>query len=200
MAKGLLARTRRDRWADWAVGAVLVVALALGWAVMTYAEGRQEAYTDAGTGLSVRYGRGWLVGEGASNVAFRASDPSSEGFRTTYEVRVWPIDATGATTPTLAAVLSDASLVRAQEGTAYRLFDMQQAKEIDGLPTMEATYAYVVEGSDPFAQRLPVVVEGLDVARAWAGKAYVFSLLADQDAFAQARPAFLKFVETAELQ
>ena len=192
-------RTRRDRWADWAVIGTLVVALLLGWAVMVLAEGQTSVYTDAESGVVLRYPQGWFLKDD-ENLIFQALDPGSGAFKTTYQLRLWPVEVTASPTATLAAVLNDASLVRAQEGIAYRLFDIVPGEEKDGQPTMEATYVYVVDSFDLFAQHMPEVVLGLDIAVGTDEGVYVFSLLAGQDAFAEAEKQFRKFVQTAELR
>jgi hypothetical protein len=193
------ARTRRDRWADWAVVGTLAIALLLGWAVKTYAESQTNAFTDDEAGLTVRYPKNWLLGAD-EKLAFQALDPDSGEFKTTYQVRSWPIDATASVTPTLAAVLNDASLARAPGTTAFRIFDIEEGEEIDEQPTMESTYVYVVESSDLFTQRMPVVVMGLDIAMARGDQAYVFSLLASKDDFEDAEAAFRRFVKAAEIR
>jgi hypothetical protein len=65
---------------------------------------------------------------------------------------------------------------------------------------MEATYAYVIKGNDLFSQRLPVVVQGLDIAVARDGTAVVFSLLASKDTFAAAEKDFRRFVASAQIR
>lgn len=197
--KKVSVRTPRDRWADWAVLGVVIVALLLGWGVMAVAQGQRGLYADDRTGLTVWYPEGWLLKAG-ENLAFQAVDPASGEFKTTYQVRLVPIDATAAVTPTLAAGLNKLSLARAQEGTAYRLFDIVEGAKIGGQPTMEATYVYVIESSNLFVQRLPVIVQGLDVAVAHGDRAYIFSLLASQENFEKAEPAFRRFVKSAEIR
>ncbi len=199
MAKKVSVRMTRDRWADWAVIGVVVVALLLGWGVMALAQGQRGLYADERTGLTVRYPQGWLLKAG-ENLAFQAVDPASGDFKTTYQVRLVPIDAAAAVTPTLASVLNNASLARAREGTAYRLFDIVEGRQLGGQPTMEATYVYVVESSNLFTQRLPAVILGLDVALARGDRAYIFSLLASEDNFKKAEPAFRQFVKSAEIR
>ena len=193
------ARTRRDRWADWLVIATLAIALLLGWAAMAFAEGQKSVYTDAETGLVLRYPKDWFL-KSNEKLVFQALDPASGSFKTTYQVRLWPVAATGSLTSTLGGVLNGASLARAQEGTAYRLFDIVQGEDKDDQPTMEATYVYVVASPDLFTQRMPVVVMGLDIAVASDDGAYVFSLLADKDAFEGAEKQFRTFVQTAEVR
>ena len=198
MTKSSSARTRRDRWSDLAVVAALVLALALGWGVMVLAQGQRETFTDAASGLTVDYPRGWLV-KGDDHLTFQVVDPVAGDFKTTYQVRAWPISASEALTPSLGAILSDASLSRAQEGTAYRLLDIREGRAIKGQPTMEAEYVYVVEGADLFVQQLPVVVRGLDVAVAVGDRAFIFSLLAGKDNWNRAQPGFRDLVESAKV-
>jgi len=199
MTKGGTARARSDRWSDWAVILALAVALLLGWGVMAYAQGQRESFTDAGTGLTVSYPRGWLL-KGDDKLAFQALDPATSGFRTTYQVKVWPIMATESLTQSLGVLLNDASLARAQQGTAFRLLDLLEGDAVNGQPAMEAEYVYVVEGSDLFVQQLPVVVRGLDVAIRLGDRGFVFSLLASEKAYADAVSAFRDFVGSATLK
>jgi len=192
-------RARHDRWADWAVIGVLVVALLLGWVVKTWAEGQRATFADAEAGLSLRYPQGWFQ-QSNDKLAFQALSPDSGRFKTTYQVRIWPVAAGSDVTPTLTSVLNDASLSRAQEGTAFRLFDIDPGEDIDGQPSMESTYVYVVESTDLFSQRMPTVVEGLDIAVMRGDQVYVFSLLAEEAAFEDAQKPFRRFVESAEIQ
>jgi hypothetical protein len=199
MAAKTPARTRRDRWADWAVVGVQVVALLLGWAVKTYAESQTNTFVDEEAGLTVHYPRNWLL-KGDEKLAFQAVDPGGGDFKTTYQVRIWPIDATAGVTPTLASVLNGASLARAPGTTAFRMFDIEQGEQFDGQPSMESTYVYVAESNDLFVQRMPVVVMGLDVAVTRGDNAYVFTLLASKDDLKEAEAAFRRFTKTAEIR
>ncbi len=192
-------RTRQDRWADWAVIGVLIVALLLGWALMLVVQGQRATFADADTGLTLRYPKGWMQ-KSDDRLLFQAADPSSGEFNTTYQVRVQPMEASGAVTSTLASVLNSASLARAQEGTAFRMLDLKEGKAVNRRPTMEATYVYVVDSADFFSQQLPVVVMGLDIAVAEGDQAYLYSLLASQDNFDEAERDFRRFVARAELQ
>jgi len=192
-------RTPRDRWADWAVIVVLIVALLLGWGVKSLAESQKNVYTDAETALTVRYPKGWIL-QGDENQAFQAVNPDSGEFKTTYQVGVRPAAIAGPVTPTLSIALNNASMMRAQQGTAYRLFDLVEGVTIDDQPSMEATYVFVVESGDFFSQHMPVVVMGLDIAVARGNNIYVHSLLAAKDDFEAAEEAFRKFVESAEYE
>jgi hypothetical protein len=199
MAAKSSTRTPRDRWADWAVVGALVVALLLGWGVKILAEGKRHTFADGDTGLTIQYPPDWLMRTHEGSV-FYLLNPGSGEFETTYQVQVQPIGATGDMTSTLVMVLNNASLARAQELTACRLFGRVPGREIDGQPSMEASYACVHESSDLFAEQMPVVVQGLDVVVAGGDKAYVFTLMAAQDVFDDAEKAFRRFVASAELR
>ncbi len=189
-------RTPRDRWADWAVIGTVALALLLGWGVKALAGSGYTTYTDAATGLTVRYPERWLLLQD-ENLLFQAIDPDSGEYKTTYQVALWPAAAGEPITATLSQVLNNASMARAQQNTAYRLFDLMEGDLLDGLPTMEATYVFVDESDDLFTQHMPVVVLGMDIALERDGQVYVFTLLAAEDNFAAAEKPFRRFVKTA---
>jgi hypothetical protein len=198
MATRSSSRTRRDRRSDWAVVGVVALALILGWLVKVYAQGRRTTYTDPDAGITVNYPQHWLLREQESS-AFQAVDLGAGDFKTTYQVRVWPVDAAQDVTANLGSVLNSASIARAQGVTAYRLYGISAAREIRGQPTMEARYVYVADSGDPFFQRTPAVVLGLDVALQRGDAVYVFSLLAAHDDFEEAERDFLRFVDSARI-
>lgn len=190
---------RRDRWADWAVIGALVVALLLGTAVMALAQGQRSAYANTDAGLAVRYPQGWLL-KPAEGLAFQAVDPDAGEFKTTYQARMIPITASEPLTATLALALNNLSLTRGRQEIAYRQFEIAEGRPVGNGPSMEASYAYVLKAGDLFSQRMPVVVQGLDIAVARGDQAVVFSLLAGREAFARAEPEFRRFVASAEIR
>jgi hypothetical protein len=194
-----ISRDRSDRWADWAVIAALAVALLLGTAVMTLAQGQRSRADVAAAGLAVHYPQEWLL-RPAEGLAFQAIAPESGAFKTTYQARVIPIAASEPATVTLSLALNNLALTRGRQETAYRLFEIVEGQRRGQAPTLEAHYVYVAEGSDLFAQQMPAVVQGLDVAVAQGGRAYIFSLLAAADAFSSAEGPFRRFVESAEIK
>lgn len=186
----------RDRWADWAVVGVVIVALLLGWALKVSAENKTSSYSNEG--VTVQYPDGWLLDEKAGYVV-KVSDPNSGPFRTTYIVQTDAIDAGASETAALISLLNNVSLSRAQTATAYKLFQVEEV-QIRGKPAIKATYVYVEEKPDPFRESTPVVVEGMDYAFVEGGKVYVFTLLAAESDFAAAEGRFRAFVESAEIK
>ncbi len=190
---------RRDRWADWAVIGALVLALLLGSAVIALAQGQTSDYTNDAAGLALHYPQGWLM-KPAEGLAFQAVDPNAGDFKTTFQVQTMPIAAGNSMTATLATALNNLSINRAQGQTAYRLFDLTEGAPVNAQPAMEATYAFVAASNDLFSQRMPVVVQGLDIAVPNGDQAVIFSLLASKERFAAAEQDFRRFVTATELR
>ena len=114
-------RARRDRWADWLVVGVVILALLLGWVVKAWAEGGTESFTDPETGLTLTYPSGWLMSS-TGDYVFKARDPQSGFFKITYQVMADRLD------PTRPISLVDAvnatAVSRARKLTAFRLLDI----------------------------------------------------------------------------
>lgn len=195
MAEQKTARTRRDRWADWVVVGVVVVALLLGWVVKAQAEGSTEAFSDAETGLSLNYPTGWLAGSG-EDFLFRARDPQSGLFKTTYLVEAEVLDP--ARPVSLVDAVNMTSVNRARKLTAFRMLDIEAVGPEEGSPrAIWSRYAYVEEKPDPFHDTLPVVVLGLDYTGVREGYLFTLTLLASEANFDEAEAAFKAFVRDA---
>jgi hypothetical protein len=169
---------------------------------MTMAESTCVAATDEASGLTVCHPPNWMVADSDASVnVVSVMDPSATDFKTTYSVSLWPIQASESTTSTLALALNNASFTRAQSGvTAYRLLDLRPGIALGERPTMETSYVYVVDGGDLFAQNLPVIVMGLDIAVGHGDQAYIFSLAAARDSFDVAERDFRRFVRSATFE
>lgn len=188
-------RTRRDRWADWLVVGVVVVALLLGWATKSWAEGGTEQFSDSKTGLTLNYPAGWLAGSGEDYI-FKARDPQSGPFKITYRVTADKLD------PTRPLSLVDAvnatSVNQARKLTAFRLLDIEPVGEEGQSPSaIWARYVYVEEKPDPFRESLPTVVLGLDYTTVKGEYLYIFTLLASEADFDEAEKNFEAFIKDA---
>jgi hypothetical protein len=190
------ARTRRDRYADGAVLLLVLVSLLLGLAMRTAVSARSTRYALT-TGVTVYYPQGWLR-QKPEGALMQVRDPEAGGFATTYQVRSLPLAAGTSPTTTLTTALTNVSLSRGQRATAYRVLEILPGEELLGTTTMQQTFGYVAENYDPFAEKLPVVVAGLDVALGHEGQAFVFTLLAEPGAFDDARGQFWRFVRSVE--
>ena len=193
MAKTL--RTRRDRWADWFVIGVVVLALLLGWAVKAWAEGGTKSFTDPETGLTLDYPSGWLMGS-AGDYVFKARDPHSGPFKITYQVTADKLDP--AHPMSLVDAVNMTSVSRARKLTAFRLLDIETVGEEGQSPSaIWSSYVYVEEKPDPFRESLPAVVLGLDYTAVKGGYLYTFTLLASEADFDEAEKDFKAFLQDA---
>ena len=193
MAKTL--RTRRDRWADWFVIGVVVLAFLLGWAVKAWAEGGTKSFTDPETGLTLDYPAGWLMGS-AGDYVFKARDPHSGPFKITYQVTADKLDP--AHPMSLVDAVNMTSVSRARKLTAFRLLDIETVGEEGQSPSaIWSSYVYVEEKPDPFRESLPAVVLGLDYTAVKGGYLYTFTLLASGADFDEAEKDFKAFLQDA---
>lgn len=175
MAKAV--RTRRDRWADWLVVGVVIVALLLGWVTKSWAEGSTEQFTDSETGLTLNYPASWLTG--SKDCLFQARDPQSGPFKITYRVTVDKLDP--ARPVSLVDAVNLTSVSRARKLTAFRLLDIETVGEEGQSPSaIWSRYVYVEEKPDPFRESLPAVVLGLDYTAVKGEYLYTFTLLAGE--------------------
>jgi len=195
MTMAKTARTQRDRWADWLVVGIVAVALLLGWATKSWAEGSTEQFTDPETGLSLNYPTGWLTSCG-KDCLFQARDPQSGPFKLTYRVTADKLDP--AHPVSLVDAVNVTSVNQARKLTAFRLLDIETVSE-EGQPpsAIWARYVYVDEKPDPFRESLPAVVLGLDYTAVKGEHLYTFTLLASETDFEEAEKDFKAFIKDA---
>jgi len=146
---------RRDRWSSWAVVALTVVALLLGWAVKAAAEGRTSVY-DA-NGMRISYPAGWVRTNADSPVLLKVEKLVGPA-RTTLVLQRRPVtaDATNA----LNAVHQALTLERGRSWTAYRVLSVTPSSAVPGRDALEVTFAYVETNPNPFLKAAPVVMMG----------------------------------------
>lgn len=202
-------QTRRDRWADWLVIGIVVVALLLGWAVKAWAESDTESFNDPETGLTLHYPAGWLAGS-AEDYMFKARDPQSGPFKITYQVTSDKLDP--ARPISLVDAVNATVVNRARKLTAFRLLDVEPVDE-EGQPLPDnidaasekreapgaiwARYVYIEEKPDPFKESLPAVVLGLDYTTVKGEYLYTFTLLAGEADLEEAEKGFKTFLQDA---
>ncbi len=202
-------RTRRDRWADWLVIGIVAVALLLGWAVKAWAVGGRESFTDSETGLILNYPAGWLISS-AEDYVFRARDPNSGPFKTTYQVTADKLDP--ACPMSLMDAINATSVNRARKLTSFRLLDIEPVDEggqalLADIDTADeepeapraiwSRYVYVEENPDPFRESLPAVVLGLDYTAVKGEYLCTFTLLSGEADFGAAEKDFKAFIRDA---
>ena len=183
---------RRDRWADWSVIALVAVALVLGWVLREAILFRTAPFALAEAGISGRSPAGW-VWETGDDPLLRVRDPLGGEFDPVLELRSRPLAAEAE--PVL--VLDALALERAGQVVAYKTLSTDQVSVRGGTATRR-TFTCVHVDRSPYVDRLPVVVQGTDLALRDGGRIVVVTYLASVEDFESRYRHFHAFVRSLE--
>lgn len=183
---------RRDRWADWAVVALVAVALILGWVLREATLFRTTPFKLDDAGITGRYPTKW-VREMDDDPLLRARDPLGGEFDPVLALRSRPLAAEVETAMSLDAL----ALERAKRTAAYRTLDTAQVV-VGGEVATRRTFVYVHADTNPYVDRLPVVVRGVDLALRDDGRVVIVTLLSGADDFEAYQRHFQAFVKSLE--
>ena len=183
---------RRDRWADWAVVALVAMALILGWVLREAILFRTAPFTATGAGISGRGPADW-VRETGDDPLLVLRNPFTGPFNVRLELRTRPL-ASGVD-PLQA--LDNLSIDRGSHVTAYSVLSTDQVL-VGGKVVPRRVYSYVYIDRNPFADHMPIVVKGMDVALPDEGRVIIATLVAGVDDFDAYRRHFRAFVESLE--
>ncbi len=181
---------RRARWSDIAVLGLVAVALLLGLVVR-----QQVAYAAAffeQGGISGACPAGWLRVTG-DDPLLRVEDTLGGTFNTLFELRTTVL----AAEVELALALDALALERAGQVSLYDAIGTDTV-EVGGQTAARREFVYVYHDPNPYLQRLPVVVKGVDLALRAEGRVIIATLLAAADDFDSQQARFLRFVESLE--
>lgn len=182
--------TRRDRFSGVLVVLVTTVALAAGLLIRQRAASDVWSYVNQQAGIDASYPAGWLVDE-QGNYTARIRDPRARPFKTQYMITIVP--AGGQTS--VRNVLDNLTLQRSNDLPAYRVLNVGEVAS-GGTTYTRMDFAYVESDPNPFIQRLPTVVQGLDVVILDGNRAIVVTFLSAQGEFEDNLPAFERFLAT----
>jgi hypothetical protein len=183
---------RRDPWTEVAVVAMVVVALGAGWLLRQVVLFRATPFTIPAADISGRYPAGW-VHEFGDDPLLRVRDPMGGQYDPTIVLCSRPL----ASDADPAIVLDTLALERANRVTAYRALDSGQVV-VDGRAATYRDFAYVHVDPNPYLDRLPVVVRGIDLALRDEGRVIVVTFMAGEDDFDRAHAHFRALVESLE--
>ena len=195
---------RRERWGDWAVVALVALALVLGWVLREVTLSRAVPFTVVEASISGRCPADW-VRETGDDPLLRVRDPLGGEFDTVLELRSRPLAAEAEP----AIVLDALALERASQVAAYRTLGTDQVLVGGETATRRTpathrtlatrrTFNYVHVDPNPYLNRLPVVVQGMDLALRDDGRLIVVTFLADVDHFDAHHRYLRAFVESLE--
>lgn len=178
-----------DRYSDWAVIVVTLVAVFLGWLLMSNVQSRAIPF-DAG-GVKGQMPAGWVTDQADTGVVLHTTELGGSGFGTTYQLEVVPV--AGETNP--ADVASLYSIDRAQNLNTVRVLD-QQDVTVNGQNGYKVTYAFVDADPDLTRADIPVVVRGVDYFFVAGDHAVVVTYRANEDNYEADFGRFRRFLES----
>jgi hypothetical protein len=178
-----------DRYSDLAVIVVTLVAVFLGWWLMTSVESRSLPFEAAG--VKAQMPAGWLTNQADTGVILHATELGGSDFGTTYQLEVLPV-ASGSLPAEIASLYS---LTRAQDLLALRVLDQQEVS-VDGHDGYKVTYAYVDSDPDVTRANVPVVVRGVDYIFVVGERAVVATYRASEDNYEADFGRFRRFLES----
>lgn len=182
-------KSRRDLLADLAVVAMVALALVLGLLLRNFTLYRTEKFAFDNLGITGRVPADWLK-EFGDDPLLSVRNPMAGGFSPILELRSRPL----AEEANEAMVLDALALERAATVDAYKTLGVTQVL-VNETPATQRRYAYVEVNHNPYVDRLPLVVEGVDLTLRREGQVVVVTFLADSDTFDLYYRYFRAFVE-----
>lgn len=180
--------TKNDRFSAVLVVIVFAIALALGLLIQRQSIGETWAYINQEAGIESAYPAGWLTDEEGSYVV-RIRDPKARPYKTQYQITVVP--AGGQTS--VRNVLDNLTLQRSVSLPAYRVLSVEERNTgTESVTQME--FVFVETDPNPFIERLPVVVRGLDRVVLDGNRAVIVTYMAEEAGFSENLLAFERFV------
>lgn len=180
---------RGDRWADWAVVTLVVLALAAGLALRGFVLSRTEPFTLPEAAITGRHPANW-VQETGEDPLLRVRDPLGGSFDTVLELRRRPLS-----DETPNAVLEALALERAEKVVAYESLETDRVA-VAGESALRRTFTYVHVNRNPYINTVPTVVRGIDVALQDGDRLIVVTLLAEAENLDAQERRLVAFVES----
>lgn len=183
-------QTRNDRFSSLLVIIVTLILLGLGLVNSQRITNNLWAYNSRVAGIEATYPAGWLIDESGEYVV-RMRNPRARPFKTQYQIRIVP--AGGQTS--IRNVLDGLTLQRSSDLAAFRVLSVEDVS-VGATTLTRLTFAFVDADPNPFIQRLPVVVKGMDILIRDGERVIVVTFMAEEDTFDQDQPDFDRFLQS----
>ncbi len=192
MAEPVSNISKNDRFSAILVVVTVLAAIATGLALRQRAASQTWLYESREAGIQVLYPAEWLVDERGDYVV-RIRDPRSRPFKTQYQIAISP--AGGQTS--IRNVLDSLTVQRSTNLAAYRVLSVQDVAA-RGTTLTQMSFAFVDADPNPFIQRLPVVVQGVDIVIRDGDRVIIVTYMADENTFANGLPGFEQFLTSLQ--
>jgi hypothetical protein len=181
-----------DRFAEITVVLVTLIALTAGWFFKSSVENASVPFE--AQGITAEAPKGWLQSGAEGDILLRSVDINSSGFGATYTIRQIAITSEA----TASEVASLLTLEHAQNLTAFRMLDQQEAKDSNGRDAYMINYVFVESNPDVTHADIPSVVRGKDLVYLNGDRAIVVSFQADENNYDLDLGRFYIFLESIQ--
>lgn len=185
-------RTRRDRFADWAVIGLVVIALLAGWLIKSGAEGATQSLSNDVGSFSAP--TGWRSDKSAGLAA--QDTRTTSGVPTTFSLTSEALDGD----PSLNALSTRRTIKLAQDLDGFSMLGTK-TDTVNGEAATTLNYAYVVvpEAGTAGSDRRPVVVEATDTLIKRGGQLVIVHFSSESSSFAALADVRTKLIGSVKL-
>ncbi len=180
--------TRNDRFNNVLTIIIFVAAIVLGLLLYTSDASEVRLYTSQQAGIEALYPAGWLIDEEGDYIV-RLRDPAARPFKTQFIVRVVPASETTA----VRNILDELTIQRSIDLSAYRVLNVESTT-VGGVEQTRMSFVFVDADPDPFSQRVPAIVQGVDIVIVDDGRALVITFMAGEANYAENLGDFQTFL------
>ena len=183
---------RRDRFADWAVIVLVVIALAAGWLIKSSTENATQSINSADGSFS--YPSGWQTSKA---LGLSAQDTRTQsGIPTAFSITSETLD----TDQGLDALSTRQTIRLAQDNDGFSMLNInKETLGSDNAVTLNYAYVVVSNAGTAASDRLPVVVEATDTLIKRGNTLYVLRFSADSATYASLADLRAKLLSSVKL-
>lgn len=182
---------------DPAVLFFVIVCLFFGWFIKATVEGRETAFSDDESGVTLKYPKGWRNLPQNGTILSVSNPQCASTFKTkfTFSVHSWG-EEVGVNN-----FITDLSVKRSNSVALYRIITRTPV-ELSSSEATKLEYAYAI---DPVRMRagavsIPIVVRAFDIIVPKDNQMYVFTFAADEKEYKKNLAKFLSIADSIRIQ
>ncbi len=184
--------TRNDRFAGLLAIIISLAAIGLGMLILQRSQSDTWTYENREAGIDGRYPAQWLVDERGDYIV-QIRDPRATPFKTQYVLRAMPLSQHS----TIRNVLDSLTLQRSTSLSGYRVLNIEE-RSLGNRSVTEMAFVFVNTDPNPYIERLPIIVLGMDRVIQDGDRAIVVTFMSAKESFNANLPEFEQFMASLE--
>lgn len=182
--------TKRQRWSFYLTYIFAGVAFFIGVNLRDSILYATTLYVNSQAGIEAEYPQNWLL-DTAGDYVFRVRDSAKQGFKTTIQVTLRPVNVQ---TTAERNILDALTLSRSQTLADYTVQSIEEYVLPNESVVTRMNYTYVATETNPFLENVPVVVQGVDLLTSRRGQVIVITFQTALPIFEEEFPVFERFL------